>query len=189
MQGIEARQGERERRRKQQQDLQALQREKGAATVKGVQTLREGDRTYLTQRAALGAKTGYNKALEKQSELGLAGTKLTAAATIASAQAYSAAKERGASAQEAVAAANKAASKIGAQGQENTARIQGRNGAKNSGGYSVAEGESLVKQAGVNFKTPGEAVDYLVSRGVKRGRAKKAVHGVYTSAKNQAGHH
>lgn len=185
MQGIEARRDERDRRSKQQQDLRALDREKGQSTVKGIQTLREQEQANQVQRAALGTKAGYNKALEKQSELGLQGTKLTAAATIASAQAYAKAKERGASAQEAVAAANKAASKIGAEGQENTARIQGKNGAKNKGGYSVKEGESLVRQAGVNFKTPGEAVDYLVSRGVKRGKAKAAVGNVFRAAKGR----
>jgi hypothetical protein len=187
LQGIESRQSERERRRKQQQDLQNLQREKGASTVKGIQTLREQDQDFSTQQTVTGAKEGYNRALEQQSKLGFKGTKLTAAAQVAAANAYSKARERGATAQEATAAANKAAAKISAEGQENTAKIQGRNKKKNPGGYTVAEGESLFKESGVAFETPGEAVDYLVNRGVKRGVAKKAVHGAYQSAKKQGG--
>lgn len=182
LQGIESRQSERERRRKEQQDLQNLKRERGSATVKALQTLREQEQDRSTQKEAFGSKEHYNRALEQQSRLGYKGTARSAAAQEAAAAAYSRARERGATAQEATAQAQKAAAKITAEGTENTARIQGKNGGKDQGGYSVAEGESLVKEAGVSFKTPGEAVDYLVNRGVKRGRAKKAVGNVYRKA-------
>ncbi|HEX6456227.1 MAG TPA: hypothetical protein VF009_06875 [Solirubrobacterales bacterium] len=185
LQGVESRQAERERRRKQQQDLQALKRERGSAVVKSLQTLREQEQDRKTQKEAFGSKEHYNRALEQQSRLGYKGTARSAAAQEAAAAAYSHARERGASAQEATAAANKAAARIKGEAQENTARIYGKNAGKNQGGYTVAEAESLVKQAGVSFKSPGEAIDYLVNRGVKRGRAKKAVHGVLQQSKGR----
>lgn len=176
MQGIQARQAERDRRRKQQQDLQSLGRERGQATVKTIQTLREQEQDRSTQRAALGAKKGYNKALEQQSRLGLKGTQLTAAATIAAATAAAKARERGASAQEVVAAEQKAAAKVTAKGQENTARIQGRNQANDSGGYSVKEAKSMLRaQFGRKTVSAQKAIDTLVNRGVSYGVAVKAV--------------
>lgn len=182
--GMEAQRDERERRRKQQQDLRALGRERGQATVKGLQTLREQEQDRSTQREALGAKEGYNRALEKQSKLGFKSTRLTSAATVAAAQAAARARERGASAQEVVAAEQKAAAKITGQAQENTARIQGRNAAKGGGGgYSVGEAAKLVRASGQAFATPGEAVQYLVNRGVKEATAKRAVHRVFAAAR------
>jgi hypothetical protein len=182
--GIQAHKEEAGRRRKEQTDLRALKGERGAAVVKALQTLREQDQTYTTQQAALGVKTNevgakehYNRALEQQAKLGLKGKQVTAAAQEAAARAYAKAKERGASAQEAVAAAQKAAAAISAKSNENVARQQGRNAkakAKNSGGYTVGEAAKLAKAAGIEFKTPGEVVQYLVNRGVKEEVAKKA---------------
>lgn len=176
MQGIEARQAERDRRRKQQQDVQSLGREKGQATVKNLQTLREQDQTVATQRQALGTKEGYNKALEKQSALGFKSTQLTAAATIAAANAAAKARERGASAQEVVAAEQKAAAGVTAKGQENTAKIQGKNAGKNAGGYNVNEAKSLLRSMfGKKTVSAQKAIDSLVNRGVSYGVAVKAV--------------
>jgi hypothetical protein len=176
MGGIEARQGERERRRKQQQDLQALGRERGQTTVKNLQTLREQEQDRSTQREALGAKKGYNRALETQSKLGLKGTRLTAAATIASANAAARARERGASAQEIVAAEQKAAARITGKAQENTAKIQGKNAGKDAGGYNVKEAKSLLRSMfGKKTVSAQKAIDSLVNRGVSYGVAVQAV--------------
>jgi hypothetical protein len=142
----------------------------------------------------LGVKSGYNKAVEDQAAAGVESAKITAAATVAAAQAYSAAKERGASAteaaarayaaakkrgasaQEAVAAEQKAAAKFKATSNEEVARIQGKNAGKDRGGYSAQEGVSLLNQAfqARGFSTPGEAAQYLISRGVKEDVAKRA---------------
>jgi hypothetical protein len=206
--GIEARDREAERRRKEQGDMQALRREKGQAVVKTIHAFREQDQNFSTQQQALGAKVGYNKALERQAQLGLASSKVTAAAQVAAAQAYSgarergasaqeasanayaAAKKRGASAQEATAAANLAAAKIKAKSNVSVAKQQGKNAAHGGGGgYTVPEASKLLKQAGAGLEgegktwgSPGEAVQYLVSRGVKEQVAKEAVHRVWRAA-------
>jgi hypothetical protein len=192
--GIQAHKEEGGRRRKEQADLRALKGEHGAAITKALQALREQDQTYTTQQAALGVKGGYNKAIEKQAELGLEGKQVTAAATVAAAEAYAKAKERGASAQEAAARAAAAAKRRGADAQEavaaeqkaaakykadrnkEVAEIQGKNAGKDKGGYTVQEGVSFLKSALAErgFESPGEAVDYLVNRGVKRSVAKRA---------------
>jgi hypothetical protein len=191
--GIQAHKENATTRAKDQADLRALKGERGSAITKTVAGLREQAQNYLTQQKALGTKTGYNKAIEEQAKLGLASSKVTAAATVASAHAYaaakkrgadateaaaaaySAAKERGATAQEATAASQKAAAKIKAASNENVAKQQGQNQkTKPKSGYTIQEAESLAKEAGVEFSTPGEVVDYLVNRGVKRGTAKQA---------------
>jgi trimeric autotransporter adhesin len=186
--GIAAKKAEAANRSKERFDLRSLRGEHGAALTKEENALRELSENYLTQQAALGvkkdetaAKAGYNKAIEKQTEAGLKGSYATAAATEAAARAYAAAKERGASSQEAVAAANKAAAAISAKSNENVARTQGENAAKkakSSGGYTIPEAAKLLRASGGSFKTPGEAVQYLVNRGVKEAVAKKAVHRV-----------
>jgi hypothetical protein len=191
--GIQAHQENAATRAKERSDLRSLKGEKGSAITKTVAGLREQAQNYLTQRKALGAKTGYNRAIEKQAQAGVTSAKITAASQVAAAQAYStakergatateaaakayaAAKERGATAQEAVAASQKAAAARSAESNENVAKQQGQNQkSKPKSGYTVQEAESLAKEAGVEFATPGEVVDYLVNRGVKRGTAKQA---------------
>lgn len=199
--GIEAHKENAATRSKDQADLRGLRSEHGAAITKTEAQLREQAQNYLTQQKALGGKEGYNRAIEKQAQAGLQSSKITAAATIAAAQAYSkakergasateaaanaysAAKKRGASAQEAVAAEQKAAAKFSAESNENVALQQGKNQAsKPTGGYSVPEAAKLVRASGESFATPGEAVQYLVNRGVKEATAKKAVGRVYRAA-------
>jgi hypothetical protein len=192
--GIGAHKAEQSRRQKEQSDLRALKGEHGAATVKNIQTLREQDQTAAVQKAALGVKGGYNKAIEKQAEAGVESAKITAGAQVAAANAYAAAKKdgasaqvaaarayaaaekAGASAQEAVAAENRAAAKYKANSNKKVAEIQGENAGKDKGGYTVPEGVGLLNQAyqSRGFSTPGEAEQYLVSRGVKEDVAKKA---------------
>ncbi len=208
LQGIEARGEEAARRRTKQQDLRSLKQEHGQAMVKNLQTLREQDQNFTTQQQALGAKVGYNRAIEKQAQAGVTQAKVTAAATVAAAQAYSKAKERGASAQEAaaqaysaakrrganaqeaVAAENRAASEYKARSNENVAKQQGRNAASGGGGgYTISEGVSLLKSAldTRGFRTPGEMVDYLVNRGVKRSVAKQAAGRVWRVERGAGG--
>lgn len=180
MKGIEARQGERERRRKIQQDLGATQREKGMSVGKNYLGLREQDQTFSTQKQAFATKEGYNKALENQSRLGLKSSLGQAKIEKQATEILAASKNRGATAQEEVARLYSEGKGKMAKALENVARIQGKNSSK--GGYTVKEAESLAKTAGKEFKSPGEVVDYLTSRGVKRGQAKKAAHSVWHNA-------
>lgn len=207
--GIQAHKEEGTRRQKEKSDLRALKGERGSAIAKKVAELREQDQTYTTQQAALGVKSGYNKAIEKQAAAGVESAKITAGAQVAAANAYATAKERGASAQEAAARAYAAAKKRGASAQEavaaeqraaaeykadsnkEVAKIQGENARTKSasGGYSVTEATQLAKEQGASLEaegrvwgSPGEVVQYLVNRGVKEAVAKKAAHRIWREA-------
>jgi hypothetical protein len=201
--GIQAHKENAGTRAKERSDLKALKGERGAAVVKNIQALREQDQTYTTQQKALGVKSDYNKAVEDQAAAGVESAKITAHATVAAAQAYSAAKERGASAteasakayaaakkrgasaQEAVAAEQKAAAKYKADSNEKVAKIQGENAGKDKGGYTVAEAAKLAAASEMVFKTPGEVVQYLVNRGVKEEVAKTAAGRLWRQAHAQ----
>jgi len=174
--GIEARQGERERRRKQQQDLQAVQRERGSSVVKNLQTLREQDQDYSTQRQVTGAKEGYNRALEQQSKLGYKGKVVSANAQKQAAAIYASADMRGATAQEEVARLNREGKHDIAKALEEQARINSKSKKHDSGGYNVKEAKSFLRENfGKKRVSAQQAIDYLVNRGVSYGVAQKAV--------------
>jgi len=176
--GIESGKAESDRRRKIKEDIRAAKKERGQKKVANLETLRGGDRDFSVQQTVAGGKEGYNRAIEKQAKLGYKGDVVTAQAQVAAAQAYSRARERGASAQEATAAANLAGSRVKAHAQENTAKIYGKNsGKKDKGGYSVREALGLLREGFKNGQriTASQAVDYLVNRGVDVSVAKAAV--------------
>jgi len=189
LKGIEARQNERERRRKLQQDLGALKRERGAGAVKSYLGLREQDQTAQVQRAALGTKENYNKALNLQSRLGYKGRVQQAQIEAQATALLASAKRRGATAQEEVARLYSEGKGRMAKALENVAHIQGKNQSRGGGYGSIQQAESMLKEAVRTegaFKSPGEAVDYLNgSRSIPRGVAKRAVHNIWRAERRK----
>jgi hypothetical protein len=188
MQGIEARQAERERRDKLLSQVGAVRKEKGAARVAGKEKIRESDRGYAAELAKLRLDrreaalkereltqpSAYDQALIAQAELGLAGDRTSAAATRAAARQYSGARRRSAAASERAARSGERGRKATARGQVETANVYGSN--RDKGGYNVREAVGLLRDGlGRKRVTASEAVDYLVNRGVDVQTAKAAV--------------
>lgn len=176
LQGIEARQGERERRRKQQQDLGNLKRERGSSTIKNLQVLREQDQDYRTQQAVTKSDEGYNQALNLQSKLGYKGRIKQAAIEAQATKILANAKKRGASAQEEVARLQKEGKFEMADALRDQANINAKANKKDPGGYTVKEAKSFLREKfGKRSVAAQQAIDYLVNRGVDYDMAVKTV--------------
>jgi len=185
-QSIAARRAEQARTRSIEKDLGDLRKERGEYATKTLGQKESEAREVKLKRDAFNLEkkefnepSAYDKAVVTQAELGLKGDIVTAEAQLAAAQAYSHAKERGASAQEATAAANKAAAKIKAGANENVANTYANS--PGSDGYSTRQAKAFIRSAKdakgrpLSFDSMSEAVDYLVNRGVGPGVARKAV--------------
>lgn len=170
--GVEARRDEMDRRDKIVSDLRAARRERGAATADRLQALRAEERDYDIQQRAFTDEKPYEEAIREQAQLGLAGKRASARAQVKAAGRYGRARERSASATERAAKDNRRGKNRSARAQENAAKAHSRGG---GGGYNVREAKSLLRSSGQDFKGKGQAIDYLVNRGVKRSVAKRAV--------------
>ncbi|HEX7246425.1 MAG TPA: hypothetical protein VF245_12770 [Solirubrobacterales bacterium] len=189
LQGIEARKSENDRRQKILDDLAGIRKEKGQARVANKEKIREADRAERHARIAdkqsraklgnerrqIANETAYDRAIERQAELGVAGNRVSAGGQIGAAKIYAGASKRTARATERAAEEGRRGHVASARGQVGAAKIYGKGGGS-SGGYNTREAQALLSSAGKAFKSPAAAVNYLVNRGVKLGVARKAVH-------------